>query len=202
MSSVMMIDCHYCPAENTPFFYNGHHHARDGTPWATYICPRCHSAVVAHIHGNVIFGSSAAMGEIRDRFTVEHFPRRPPPDVPGGLPVDIGRVFIRANDALWRKDTDAAIILIRKALETALRDKFSEDQGSLYTRINTLRNKHLITPALADWAHVIREEGNTGAHDPTEPDLDQTRESFEFLRVFLLYVYTLPKMIEERRAKP
>jgi hypothetical protein len=45
-------------------------------------------------------------------------------------------------------------------------------------------------------------DGNQAAHDLTEPNPEETRDLMQFLRVFLLYTFTLPAMIAARKQPP
>ncbi len=174
---------------------------RNDDYWAFLECPVCHGAVVAHCSGgrnppaNVHGSLSAAFRETR------HYPLRPAVDAPDFLPADVLRIYLRAAEALRRDDTDSAAILVRKALEAALHSAFAATGGRLVDRIDTLAKEHRLTEALAHWAHAIRLDGNAAAHDLSEPDRENTAELLRFLHVFLLYVFTLPAMVEQRQGK-
>jgi hypothetical protein len=132
-------------------------------------------------------------------YAVEHFPRRPPIESPGDLPSNIERLYLRAEQCFRRGDMDGASMLIRKTLEVALKEKFGDLPGNLFQRIQYLNKEHFLTDDLAQWANEIRIDGNKAVHESAEPDRENTRQMKEFLYVFLLYTFTLPKMIDKKR---
>lgn len=133
-------------------------------------------------------------------------PENRPPDVPKYLPETVGKFFYQAISAARRNDMpDTAVIMCRRTLEAAIQDH-GETNGWLATRIKNLADKGKITPSLADWAHHIRELGNEAAHDlaplPEGKDgLSRARSLVEFTRLVLMYLYTLPGMVGEAKAK-
>ena len=203
MSVVMVIDCPYCSAENTTFLFQAEYHAeKEKVRWMFFKCPRCHSGVVAQGFPDKPGFPEHVDGDVHSFFeSVEHFPKRPPIEAPNGLSPDVQRLYLQAAECLRKKSLDGASMLIRKTLEIALREKFGDLPGTLSQRIRQLRDKHLLTDELAAWADEIRIDGNEGAHEAAEPELENTRQMKEFLHVFLLYAFTLPAMIEEKKER-
>jgi hypothetical protein len=206
MSVVIVIDCPYCPAENSTFLFQHGYQMRSDAQrayihWMLFRCPRCSSGVtvrgVSHKYG---VSPEQADGDVHDLLRyVEHFPKRAPIAAPGGLPPVIERLYIQAGECFQRKALDAACMTIRKTLEVALREKFGDFPGSLSQHIQTLKIQHLLTDELAAWADEIRIDGNEAVHEAAEPDWENTWQMKEFLHVFLLYAFTLPAMIEQRK---
>jgi hypothetical protein len=54
--------------------------------------------------------------------------------------------------------------MCRKVLDIATRD-LSFDPGVPPERIDRLAADHQITPAMQEWAHIIRLDGNDAVHD-------------------------------------
>ena len=136
-----------------------------------------------------------------DLVTREPVPREP--EAPAHLPEDVRRAFEQAARAARRDaDADLAIMGCRRTLEIALARK-GADEGTLATRIRRLADEGHLTRDLADWAHHIRELGNEAAHGPVmgEAAADQARELLEFTRLVLMYLFTLPGMVEEARRR-
>lgn len=95
---------------------------------------------------------------------------------------------------------DAAGTMFRKALETALRERFpNHGEMNLLKRIKTATEAGDLTPALAEWAHKIRFDGNSAAHESITPD--QARDMQLFTELVLRYLFELPGMLEEARGK-
>ena len=93
----------------------------------------------------------------------------------------------------------AATIMARKSIELAVND-FGGEGKDLFTKINDLASRNIITPALREWAHTIRDIGNAGAHKEGASRED-AEQAVYFAETLFIYLYTLPKMIEERRNK-
>ena len=66
----------------------------------------------------------------------------------------------------------------------------------LFKRINTLEERRLITPAMKEWAHKIRLDGNEATHEEDEDfSSEQAKLMKEFTELFLIYSFTLPARI-------
>ncbi|WP_128575638.1 hypothetical protein [Photorhabdus temperata] len=48
---------------------------------------------------------------------------------------------------------------------------------------------------MAQWASIIRLDGNTSVHSDEEFDESEARELLDFVETFLLYAFTLPTMV-------
>jgi hypothetical protein len=89
----------------------------------------------------------------------------------------------------------------RRVLELAVQDKGPELKGTLEKRINKLAAENVLTPAIAEWAHSIRDLGNEAAHDDAVPSEEDIVDLAAFTRVVLEYLYTMPAKVA-RRANP
>lgn len=87
-------------------------------------------------------------------------------------------------------------------MELALKEFAPDvDAWKIEKRIDKLAAEHRITPAIQQWAHDLRLDGNEAVHgdeDATQEITDQMHHLTYFL---LTYLYTLPKQIEESRAR-
>lgn len=70
----------------------------------------------------------------------------------------------------------------------------------LNARINKLKADQTITAEMADWAHIVRLEGNESAHSDEETTKEEAQELIDFTETFLLYAFTLPEMVRIRRG--
>ena len=98
------------------------------------------------------------------------------------------------------KNWDAAGSMFRKALDTGLKSKFLEVQGTLYARIEKAANKQELSPALAEWAHQIRLGGNHAAHEEAFSK-EEAEELAMFTELVFLYLFTLPGMLKESQKR-
>ncbi|MCL2310776.1 MAG: DUF4145 domain-containing protein [Proteobacteria bacterium] len=129
-----------------------------------------------------------------------------PPEAPQHLPEDVNVLFMEG--AIGAKRTPhSACIAFRSCLEAALKRLDPESGGrvSLKDRIDRLVAKHLLPPAIQDWAHHIRDMGNDAAHADglgTQEDARTLAQELQgFTHHVLLYLFTLPKEIELARQR-
>ncbi|WP_343895983.1 DUF4145 domain-containing protein, partial [Craurococcus roseus] len=76
----------------------------------------------------------------------------------------------------------------------------SVGKGTLYKRIESLPQEIGITPAMKEWAHEIRELGNDAAHEDEPFTEAEAKALHSFTEMFLTYAFTLPGLLEERKA--
>ncbi|KIJ00528.1 hypothetical protein ST27_10250 [Xanthomonas phaseoli pv. phaseoli] len=92
--------------------------------------------------------------------------------------------------------------MFRKALDLATRELDATLAGkTLVTRINALEAAGKLTSDLKEWAHLIRLDGNNGAHDDEELPADQIEQLRMFTELFLVYTFTLPADVRARKAQ-
>lgn len=94
---------------------------------------------------------------------------------------------------------DGVFMQCRKVLEMTCDEKLGDNSLKLYKKIEKLASDGLITPLLREWAHNIREIGNDGAHEDTDPTKEEAQEVINFAETFLEYIYVLPDRIMEIR---
>jgi Domain of unknown function (DUF4145) len=119
---------------------------------------------------------------------------------PEHVPQNIERFYIQGMDNLSRKNWDAAGTMFRKALDTSLKRLDPSGKGTLQKRIDNLPSAHGVTPAMKQWAHEIRELGNDAAHEEDPFTGDEATTLQAFTELFLTYTFTLPGMLEARKA--
>ncbi|MDR3158606.1 MAG: DUF4145 domain-containing protein [Zoogloeaceae bacterium] len=131
--------------------------------------------------------------------TVAMFPASLPPVAPQGTPDPIARTYIEAENNLKQGNFATCEMLCRKVLDTATKRLKPEIPG-FFARIESLLSDGTITPAMAEWAHIVRQDGNEAVHSE-EPATEQSaRELTGFTEMFLMYAYSLPLMVASRRG--
>lgn len=88
----------------------------------------------------------------------------------------------------------------RKCLDSALRALGSTGKESLKKRIDALPPDVGVTDAMKKWAHAIREDGNDAAHEDEPFEEGEARMLQSFTELFLTYTFSLPGMLEQRKA--
>lgn len=164
------------------------------------VCGNCQGGLVAEVNG--IGSPHEKRSNLIDcgYRLLQAYPEVPPVGVPRHVPDNIARFYLQAAESLRGKHFDACGAMCRKVLDIATQDISFESIRRLRDRIDRLAADHQITPAMQDWAHIIRLDGNEAVHEdkfeePTATDL------FSFTELFLMYAFTLPGMIEERRLR-
>ena len=197
------IDCHGCKTKHVGakiYAMQPFKNFAEKWLWNVFVmCNVCQTAsiVVAETRG---ISCTARWADIRHAEVVAIFPKIEIRGAPRHVPANQESLFAQSAASLADGRWDAVPMLCRRILDMATREK-GETNGRLVTRIDALGAKQVLTPALVEWAHQIRIDGNEGEHgnELTAPDDAQT--ILDFTEMFLMYVYTLPGMLAERRAK-
>lgn len=129
------------------------------------------------------------------------YPEPEPTDAPKHTPPAVAQDFVEAKTSLRIGNFKAACIMAGSAIETALVE-FGAQKGGLKDKIDKLASEHVLTPALAEWAHEVRGIRVDSAHQAergaTVSEAD-ARQAVHFAEMLFYYLYTLPGMIAERR---
>ena len=164
-------------------------------------CAHCTRGVVATYFldpGDTLQNKLKMLDPARRRPT-EIAPPFPDTGAPTHTPEKAAGFYRQGMDNL-PGNPDAAGAMFRKALETALKEKFP-DRGkmSLAKRIAAAAEAGDLTQDLADWAHQIRIDGNDAAHD--EITGNQVQAMQIFTELVLRYLFELPGMLKEAQQR-
>ena len=127
-------------------------------------------------------------------------PSRPNTEAPEHTAKNVSEFYRQGMENLpgnW----DAAGAMFRKALDTALKNKFPEIKGKLHKRIETAQEKGELTPALAEWSHQIRLDGNEAAHGEEPLSQEDAERLQTFTHLVPLYMFTLPRMLADAKGE-
>ena len=122
---------------------------------------------------------------------------------PEEWPENIGRYWLQAKKNIKEGSWDAATVMARSALQMALRDLGARG-STLKSEIDDLAARGTLPAIMREWSHSLRDLGNESAHPkPDQPPTDprDARDIVKFLDFFLEYSYSLPKQINEFRAR-
>ena len=202
----MVLDCPHCGSERMGFAFGGEMEVpRVTRTWNTlFMCRKCREGIVVKLyHRGETKHPSLCTGDPRDeKFEVTAiYPKRQPGVAPEYVPADIAGDFVEAVENLRRESFTSAGMMFRRVLEQATK-RIAPDltATTLLGRIDALAERHEITPAMKDWAHVIRIVGNEATHDEV---FDDTRagQMHGFAELFLVYSFTLPERVKRMRDR-
>ncbi|MFY9292717.1 MAG: DUF4145 domain-containing protein [Methylorubrum rhodinum] len=191
--------------------------SKKGTILTAAVCPECQHPICAELYYknhrdsynetriktaeiNSYINSRGYSTDYFDLILIQIWPKPPDPKTPPHLPASVARAFDQAERAFSRKDTDAAVIMYGRALETAVKIAFPHVTGTLFQRINMLVAGHDLPPAIGQWAHEVRIIRNEAAHDIESLSIEDMTATRDFVDAVLRYAISLPKEIELRRA--
>ena len=118
-----------------------------------------------------------------------------PPASPEHLPDKVDKLF---SEAVESQPTGAGM-LFRKTLEVSMKLLRPNDKAKLAKRIQNAADDGEITQDMKEWASHIRIIGNAAAHDDKPPTTAEIAELQQFVRLFLMYLFTLPGMLRQSR---
>lgn len=212
--AVMVMTCPHCGAEKMTFSVEVEHehklfrHERS----ALAFCARCDMPVVVKVRYRerpgtffrdwMITRDNGDLQELAHVAITGIWPNAPVIDSPQHLPEKVSRAFIEAATARRVQLWNAACSSYRRCLELTLK-QFAPDVAAptLVKRIDKLAADHRITPDLKDWAHELRLDGNEAVHGDEEATQEVTDQMHHLTYFLLTYLYTLPKQVEEARAR-
>jgi hypothetical protein len=97
-----------------------------------------------------------------------------------------------------------SVMLAASAVDAMLKAKGKRD-GSLYSRIASAAEEHMITPEMAQWAHEVRLDANDQRHsdeDSALPSEDDAKRAIGFAASLGDFLFVLPaKVASGRRAQ-
>ena len=131
---------------------------------------------------------------------IEMHPKIAELKAPEHVPDDVAQDFIEALDGLRRENWTSAGLMLRKVLQRSTTMLAPGDARfahmTLMARVDELAERHLITPAMREWAHIIRLDGNEAAHREDEAFTRcAVTQMKDFTELFLIYAFTLPERV-------
>lgn len=198
-------DCPHCQAQNSAFTFVKSNLNRVLSSNIKYVfniffqCNNCGSCVIVEnfsldnappetYHGDILM--------MEKYHLINIFPEQKTLDKINNLPPQVEKSFVEGQKIIKESPT-AACGLFRRCLDVGLKIISPEVDGNLINRIDKLAEKNKITPALQSWAHRIRLDGNNAMHEIEDASLDDARKMYELTKYILIYLFTLPKQIED-----
>jgi hypothetical protein len=204
LMAVLVHQCPHCMADRmTLQVTQGPQNNKRGLHTALLFCPDCSNPSAAALYCDPMwFGLSVSMEAMGAR-VVDIWPKPPNPEVPERLPEPVAKAYLQGERNFAQANMEeAAAGMYGRSLDVALKEVVPDmPKGTLAQRIKRAVEKGHLTPALGDWAGEIRAFRNDALHEVdgiTRADLTQIRA---FLDIFMRNVFSLPRMLEERRAQ-
>lgn len=124
-----------------------------------------------------------------------------PGDKLEGLPIEIEAAYQEARNCFSINAYTGCELLCRKILMYVGLDKGAEEGENFVSYINFLESEGYITPAIKEWADLIREIGNQSAHELTPPDKERANATLIFTMELLKIIYEM-KHVANKFKKP
>lgn len=203
MTVHIQLDCPHegCLTEKAGFTGSHFHLHKPGAHEYIFLlqCGVCGNGVVAKYFGGSFQHWVSGHG-IGDTRLLETWPKRSPIEAPQHLADNVARYYLQGMDNLKRKNFDAAGTMFGKALDVGLKRLDPSGKGTLEKRIDSLPEIIGITHPMKEWAHEIRHLRNDAAHEEDPFSSDEAHALQSFTELFLTYAFTLPGMLDARRA--
>lgn len=151
--------------------------------WRVYQCSRCGGLIIAASRQN-------EEGEVSEMYPQAE-------SVDDNLPEPAKRYLRQAIET--KHSPDGSIILAASAVDAMLKLKGYKN-GSLYERINTAAQNHLITEEMAKWAHQVRLDANEKRHADEEasiPTPDDAKRCIDFTQALAELLFILPLRVSK-----
>lgn len=202
-------DCPHCGAARIAMTPIGFYTHRPFRSVAAFSCNGCGELLcLSMFHEaqdlrwiNQTVGDFNEVAQSHGVVVASEYPEHLIPTAPEGVSQTVARAFIQGVDNARHGNADAAAAMFRKAMDVATREiDQSLARKNLAPRIDALASAGKLTSDLQEWAHLIRLDGNQGAHDDDELSEEEISQLQEFTRLFLTYTFTLPSQIKAKKA--
>ena len=206
----MVLDCPHCSSTRITFDLHASSPGSFPGIWNVFLdCRHCRRGIVVEMFDLKPAedrSPAACPGDPRDEsFGMgDIFPKSERAAAPEHVSPAIARDFEEAMDSLQRENHTAAGMMFRKVLQRATTALASDPalmkSKGLLQRIDMLAKDTRITEAMQEWAHIIRDEGNSAAHweeefGEAEFTKEDATELRHFTELFLIYTFTLPARV-------
>jgi len=195
--------CPHCHTKSVSFSAYAEKQKPDTRVFVTaFHCENCYGGYIAEIEARTSTAPSNQNGSLdkNPSFSIQkEYPLPKVVKAPNNLPANINNFYLQAANSLSSGSLDASAMMSRKVLEVAVKSLSPDGSGSLYHRIEGLAESRKITEELKDWAHIIRDDGNGAAHEEEPVTPKFAKELLSFAEMFLMYTFTMPGMVSERR---
>lgn len=122
------------------------------------------------------------------------------------IPTEIASCYEESQRCLSVAAYRAAVVMCRNALALFVEDKGSitaKSKPNLYEKLQAMANEKTLHELIADWATLVRIEGNAGAHqEDYEPvEKEKAEHISEITRQILYLHYEVPSQVAKSIAQ-
>jgi hypothetical protein len=125
------------------------------------------------------------------------------PGVGSNVPPGVATPFRDAHKSLENDSPVAAAVMCRRTIEMVCKH-FKVSGGNLAAQIDALHDAGKIDARLRDWAHVLRQDGNTAAHGEDADENITTADAQDLVDLtdaILEYVFVLTARFDAFNAR-
>lgn len=204
---ILLKDCFYCGGKNQAMVCVFTQAIPQQRHRAFFHCPGCNGPFAVLTTGpanNRNLGpDQPGLLEAIGVKVLEWHPDHPPLGAPAHTPDDVAQRFIEGESNFREGRMISASAMFRSVLDIATKKVCDDNERALdlFSRIQSLAARHVITATMQDWAHQIRKSGNDALHQegvPTKADVEPLRL---FTEMTLKYLFELPGEVTARRAR-
>ncbi len=196
-------NCPHCHTQSVSFSAYAEKQKPNERVFVTaFHCENCYGGYIAEVQcdkSDVPTGTNGNLDQHSSMDFKKEYPLPKSIEAPSSLPTNIENFYLQAAKSLNSGNHDASAMMSRKVLEVAVKTLQPDGSGNLYRRIEALAEAGIITPEIKDWAHIIRDDGNEAAHEEEPVSPEFSGEILSFAEMFLMYTFTMPGMVAERR---
>ncbi|WP_157768155.1 DUF4145 domain-containing protein [Xanthomonas citri] len=178
------------------------------TSTSMFSCGACSGILCVHYRHNGRDSWVEQRGDFEEGLSyndgqiLRRYPEAEAPACPANVSENVRRAYLQGCDNAARGNRDAAAAMFRKALDVSTKELDPQSANrNLKPRIDALYQSGKLTADLKDWAHLIRLDGNEGAHDEDELTGEQIEQLESFTELFLIYTFTLPAEVSRRKEQ-
>lgn len=121
---------------------------------------------------------------------------------PQGVPAQVASDYLEAARCVDAGAPRAAAAMFRRTVQSIMVEQGAKGE-TLYSQIEDLAQRALVTPPLKDWAHEVRVLGKAGAHADVPDDVspEDAKDGLNFTEELIKHVYVMPAEIRRRRQR-
>ncbi|WP_429498924.1 DUF4145 domain-containing protein [Robbsia andropogonis] len=204
MAAIFTFDCPHCGTKKLAFELLYAAMPANLPHWNGYtVCQICSRGTSLLIAGRLDISPMQIKGNLAPHFhVVMWWPQGEEPVAPDYVPAGVAKAFEEGARSLRNASPNAAVAMFRRAVDVGLKLMAPDLTTNVMAhRIDALAKDGRLNKDLAAWAHEVKLDGNAALHDIEEFDFHVAQQLEKFTEMLLMYLFTLPGMIQAKRAE-